>query len=63
LAVPYSVRKKKRAVGIVAIVLILVLTVLALAQKIDYLYWIIGDLVVAVAANLIFKLLNRQKSS
>jgi hypothetical protein len=62
LAVSETVRKKKRAVGAVAIVLLLVFTVLAIAQIISFWVWIIGDLVVALVANLMFKQLNKQTS-
>jgi len=63
LTVPYSVRRKKRAVGIVAIVLLLVFTALAIAQLISLWVWLIGDLVVALVANLILKQIGKQSSS
>jgi hypothetical protein len=48
-------RQKKRLIGAVAIVLLLVFTVLALAQKIDWLVWVIADLIVAAVANLLLR--------
>jgi hypothetical protein len=62
LTISESVRKKKRAVGAVAIVLLLVFTVLAFAQILSFIEWIVGDLVVALVANLIFKQLGKQTS-
>jgi hypothetical protein len=51
-------RQKKRTVGIVAIVLLLVFTVLALAQVIDWFVWVIADLIVAAVANLLLRKLG-----
>jgi len=55
-----SVRNKKRAIGIVAITLLLVLTVLAILQFINYIAWILGDLVVAGIANLLLRRIGRR---
>jgi hypothetical protein len=48
-------RRKKRIIGIIAITLLLLLTVLAIAGKISLIVWIFGDLVVALIANLLLR--------
>ncbi len=55
-----KVRQTKRAIGAIAIALLLLFTVLALLGYIDFLVWIILDLVVALVANLLFRRLNKQ---
>ena len=55
-----SVRNKKRVIGIVAITLLLVFTVLAILQFINYIAWILGDLVVAGIANLLLRRIGRR---
>jgi hypothetical protein len=55
-----SVRKNKRLIGMVAIALLLVFTVLALVGILGFLDWIILDLIVAFAANLLFRRENRK---
>ncbi|MCW3999405.1 MAG: hypothetical protein NWE93_04115 [Candidatus Bathyarchaeota archaeon] len=57
---PESVRNKKRAVGAAAIVLLLIFTVLAILQYIDFLVWILADLVVAGVANLLLRRIGRR---
>ncbi len=52
-------RNKKRAVGAVAIVLLLVFTVLALLGYMPFIVWIIADLIVAGIANLLFRRIGR----
>ncbi len=51
-------RTKKRIVGAIAVILLLIFTVLALLQIIDFLVWVILDLIVAGIANLLFRRLN-----
>ena len=53
-------RNKKRAVGAVAIALLLVFTVLAILGYINFLVWVIADLVVAGIANLLFRRIGRR---
>jgi hypothetical protein len=55
-----SVRRKKNAVGVVAIALLLAFTVLAFAGVLSFIEWIIADLIVAVVANLILRTIGRQ---
>jgi hypothetical protein len=55
----YTVRQRKRAVGIVAIVLLLVFTVLGILGYISFIIWVLADLVVAAIANLIFRRIGR----
>ncbi len=52
--------QQKRAVGAVAIVLLLVFTVLALTSYISLIVWVIADLVVAGVANLLFRRIGRR---
>jgi uncharacterized membrane protein len=52
-------RNKKRAVGAVAIALLLLFTVLAILGYIPLLLWIAADLVVAAVANLLFRRIGR----
>lgn len=56
-----SVRKKKKIVGLVAIALLLFFTVLAILGFLSVVEWIIADLIVAVAANLILKNIGKQR--
>ena len=55
-----SDRKKKQAIGVVAIVLLLVFTVLALMGIIAALVWVMLDLVVAGIANLLLRRIGRR---
>ena len=52
-------RNKKRAIGAIAIVLLLIFTVLAFLGYIPFLIWIIADLVVAGIANLLLRRVGR----
>ncbi len=54
-----EVRKKKNIVGIIAIALLLLFTILTLTGIITALEWIIADLVVAVIANLILRRIGK----
>ncbi len=56
----YALRRKKRIVGVVAIALILAFTVLAFDGVFSFFEWLIGDLAVALVANLILRRLSRQ---
>ncbi len=56
----YALRRKKRIVGVVAIVLILAFTVLAFAGVLSFFEWLIGDLAVALVANVVLRRLGRQ---
>ena len=56
-----SVRKTKNKVGIIAIVLLMLFTVLALLGFISSTAWIIADVIVALVANVIFRIVGRQR--
>jgi hypothetical protein len=56
---PQKIRRRKIAVGIIAVALLLVFTVLAILQFITFIEWVLGDLVVAGVANLLFKRIGR----
>lgn len=58
---PDALRRKRNIVGLVAIALLLLLTVLSLTGTISVTVWIVADIVVALAANIILKLMGRQK--
>ncbi len=55
-----TTRNKKRAVGAVAIALLLLFTVLAILGYISFLIWIAADLVVAAVANMLFRRIGRR---
>ena len=50
-----KIRQRKRAIGIVAVVLLLVITVLAILLHISFIVWVLADLVVAGIANLLLR--------
>jgi hypothetical protein len=58
---PDSTKRKKRIVGIVAITLLVLFTILAIIQALTVFWWIIADLIVAAAANLILKAIGRNQ--
>jgi hypothetical protein len=55
-----SARRTRRAVGAVAIALLLLFTVLAFIRIFSLLEWLIGDVAVALVANLIFRWVGRK---
>jgi hypothetical protein len=54
-----EIRRKKNTVGIIAITLLLLFTILTLTGIITPFDWIIADLIVAVIANLILKSIGK----
>ena len=54
-----NVRRRKRSIGIVAVALLLVFTILAILGYISFLVWIIADLVVALIANLMLRRIGK----
>lgn len=56
---PEKARRRKRLIGAVAIALLLVFTVLAIFQVIDFIVWVILDLAVAAVANLLFRRVDK----
>ena len=48
-------------VGLAAIALLLLLTVLSISGLISVTLWIVADIVVALVANIILKILGRQR--
>ena len=55
-------RRKKNTIGIVAIVLLLLFTVLAFASVISFIEWLIADLLVALVANLMLRRVRKQQT-
>jgi len=55
-------RRKKNTIGIVAIVLLLLFTVLAFAGVISFFEWLIADLVVALVANFMLRRIGKQQT-
>jgi hypothetical protein len=58
----YSIEKinqRKRTIGIIAIILLLVITVLAILLHISFLIWVVADLIVAAVANLLLRRVGR----
>ncbi len=56
---PDTVRQKKRIVGVIAIALLLLFTVLAILGYLSFIVWVLLDLVVAGIANLLFRRIGR----
>jgi hypothetical protein len=56
---PEKVQKQKRLIGIVAVVLLLVITVVAIALRVNFIVWVILDLIVAGVANLLLRRVGR----
>jgi hypothetical protein len=52
---PDRLRKKKVTIGIIAIALLLLFTILAVLGKISSILWILLDLAVAIVANLLLR--------
>jgi len=56
---PERINQRKRTIGIIAITLLLVITVLAILLHISFLIWVVADLVVAAVANLLLRRVGR----
>jgi len=56
---PDKLRRRKRTIGIIAIALLLLFTVLALLGAISFIVWILADLAVALIANLLLRRVGR----
>jgi len=54
-----ELRRRKRTIGIIAVVLLLIFTILALLQYISLIEWLIADLVVGLVANLLLRRIGR----
>jgi ABC-type transporter Mla maintaining outer membrane lipid asymmetry permease subunit MlaE len=54
-----ELRRRKRTIGIIAVVLLLIFTILALLQYISLIEWLIADLVVGLIANLLLRRIGR----
>jgi hypothetical protein len=54
-----KIRKRKRAIGVIAITLLLAITVLAIFLHISFLVWVVADLAVAAVANLLLRRVGR----
>jgi hypothetical protein len=57
---PEKIQRQKRAIGIVAVILLLVITVLAILLHTNFIIWVLADLVVAGVANLLLKRVGRR---
>jgi hypothetical protein len=55
-----NVRRKKQSIGVVAIVLVVLFAVLLFFKILNLINFLIADLVVGLAANYIFRRLDRQ---
>ena len=55
-------RSKRRLVGVIAVVLLSIFTVLSFLLIINLFEWLIGDVIVVIVANLFFRRLRRQSS-
>ena len=54
-----KIRQRKRTIGVIAIILLLIITVLAIFLHISFLVWVVADLVVAAVANLLLRRVGR----
>jgi hypothetical protein len=54
-----KIRQRKRAIGVIAITLLLTITVLAIFLHISFLVWVAADLAVAAVANLLLRRVGR----
>lgn len=61
-SVSADVRRKKRIVGVVGIVLVVVFAILFFFRVFNIIVFLIADLIVGLAANYIFRRLDRQSS-
>ncbi|XHH08306.1 MAG: hypothetical protein ACFCUE_12145 [Candidatus Bathyarchaeia archaeon] len=52
---PEKVQKQKRIIGVVAVVLLLVVTVLAIVFRVNFIVWVLVDLAIAGVANLLLR--------
>ena len=50
-----KIRRTKRTIGIIAVTLLLVITILAILLHISFIIWVLADLVVAGVANLLLR--------
>jgi hypothetical protein len=57
---PEKTQQTKRAIGIVAVTLLLVITVLAIYLHTNFVVWVLADLVVAGIANLLLRRVGRR---
>jgi hypothetical protein len=55
-----KIRQRKRTIGIIAITLLLLFTVLAILQYISFIVWVLADLIVAAVANLLLRRVGRK---
>ena len=56
---PEKIRQRKRTIGIIAIALLLLFTVLALSGVFSLIVWVLADLAVALIANLLLRRVGR----
>jgi hypothetical protein len=54
-----KIRQRKRVIGIIAIAMLLLFTILAILQLISFIIWVFADLIVASIANLLLKRAGR----
>ena len=59
---PEKIRNQKRVIGVIAITLLLLFTVMAFLGWISFLVWVLADLVVAAVANLLLRRVGRTPS-
>jgi hypothetical protein len=56
---PEKIRRQKQTIGVIAIILLLVITALAIFLHIAFLVWVVADLIVAGVANLLLRRVGR----
>jgi hypothetical protein len=55
-----KIRRQKRTIGVIAIILLILITVLAIFLHISFLVWVLADLAVATVANLLLRRVGRR---
>jgi hypothetical protein len=57
---PEKVRRQKQLIGAVAVILLLVVTVLAITFHVNFIVWVIVDLIIAGIANLLLRRVGKE---
>jgi hypothetical protein len=55
-----KIQRKKRLIGAIAVILLIIITVLAIAYALNFIVWAILDLIVAGIANLLLRRVSKE---
>jgi len=56
---PENILRKKQTIGVIAIILLLLITAITISLHISFLVWVVADLIVAGIANLLLRRIGR----